>query len=156
MTNDVDGSGATPCSTAVRLPEEGEYVRIYGTLIRSEDVTPKEVVIDYIFEETTARIEGRINGKLVKEYGTFNNFYGKDTCVEAAIKEAKTHQAWLGESNLEFVVVKITSQRRMRPSRLQREEFYAKGIRKMETLPHGCRWNLPDDVEEDVWSSLSQ
>jgi hypothetical protein len=110
--------------------------------------------LDYIFEETSARLEGRINGKVVKEYRTFNNHYGKDTCVKCAIEEAKIQQSWLGESNLEFVVVKITSRTRMRPDRNDRENFYAKGVRAMKSLDYGSRRDLPDDIEEVVWSSL--
>jgi hypothetical protein len=139
----------------VSLPEVGQYVRMYGTLVEVQDVTPKEIVLDYIFEETSARLEGRINGKVVKEFGTLNNFYGKDTCVEQAIQEAKVQQAWLGESNLEFVVVKITTRVRMRPDRNDRENFYAKGVRAMKTLEFGCHRDLPDKIEEDVWSSAS-
>ena len=138
----------------VRLPEVGEYVRQCGTLVEVQDVTPKEIILDYIFEETSARLEGRINGKLVKEYSTFNDHYGKGTCVDHAIREAKHEQRRLGESNLEFVVVKITSRRRMRPNRGQRENFYDTTFRAMEQLQFGCCRDLPDDVEEVVWSSL--
>lgn len=144
------------CSNAPRLPVEGEYVRTCGKLVAIEDVTPKEIVLDYIFEEESARLEGRINGKTVKVYSTFNDYYGEGTCVDSAIKEAKQQEAWLGESNLEFVVVKIISQVRKRPSRGVRENFYDREYRAMETLNNGCRWNLPDDVETVVWSSKSR
>ncbi len=149
-------SATTNCSNAPRVPTEGDYVRMCGTLVAIEDVTPKEIVLDFIFEETEARLEGRINGHVVKEYSTFNNFYGRDTCVESAIKEAKVQEAWIGESNLEFVVVKVTRQVRMRPARDGKENFYAREFREMRTIEHGCRWNLPDEVEEDVWSSKSR
>lgn len=156
MTNDVDGSGATPCSTAVRVPQPGEYVRMYGTLIEVQDVTPKERVYDYIFEEVTARVEGRINGKVIKEFTTFTDFYGKGTCVEHAIREAKEQQTWLGESSMEFVVVKIVSRQRMRPSRDDRENFYDRNFRAMKALECGRCRGMPEEVEEVVWSSLSQ
>ncbi len=144
------------CSSAsVRVPEIGEYVRNCGTLVEVQDVTPKEIVLDYIFEDVSARVEGRINGKVVKEYSTFNEFFGQGTSVDNAIQEAKTQQAWLGESNMEFVVVKITSRGRKRPSRAVRENWYDKGFREMETLAFGCRAGMPDDNEEVVWSSLS-
>jgi hypothetical protein len=149
-------SATTNCSNAPRLPAEGDYVRTYGKLLKIEDVTPKEIVLDYIFEEEEARLEGRINGKTVKVYTTFNNFYGPDTCVESAIKEAKQQEAWLGESNLEFVVVKVVRQVRKRPSLGERENFYDREFRAMETLNHGCRWDLPDEVETVVWSSKSR
>jgi hypothetical protein len=144
----------TTDSKPVKLPEVGDYVRYYGTLVEVQDVTPKEIVLDYIFEDTSARLEGRINGKLVTEYGTFNNHYGQDACVKCAIEEAKVQQSWLGESNLEFVVVKVTTRTRMRPDRNDRENFYAKGFRAMKALDYGCRRDLPDEIEEDVWSSV--
>ena len=139
----------------VRLPEIGEYVRMYGTLVEVQDVTPKEIVLDYVFEDTQAKLVGRINGKNVKEYGTFNDFYGKDTCVAAAIDEAKEQQRFLGESNLEFVVIKVTSRVRMRPTRNERENFYASEFRAMESLPNGSCWNLPEDTVEEVWSRMN-
>jgi hypothetical protein len=138
----------------VKLPDVGEYVRNYGTLVEVEDVTPKDVVLDYIFEDTSARLEARINGKVVKTYGEFNNFYGKDTCVENAIKEARIQQRWLGESNLEFVVVKITSRKRMRPDHGVRENFYDDKFRAMKPLECGAYWDLPPETEEVVWSSV--
>lgn len=144
------------CST-VRLPAVGDHVRMYGTLIEVQDVTPKvEVQHDYIFEDTDARLEMRINGKIVDRVATFNNFYGKDTCVEAAIQEAKEKMRWYGESSMEFVVVKITSRQRMRPDRGQREHFYDSQFRAMSALEYGSKKDLPDDIEEDVWSSLNQ
>lgn len=152
----TDSNDPGDCSNAPRIPSKGDYVRTYGTLVGIEDVTQKEIVLDYIFEETEARLEGRINGRVVKTYSTFSNFYGQDTCVPEAIKEAKTQEAWLGESDMEFVVVKVTRQTRMRPSREAKENFYAREFREMRPREHGCRWNLPDEVEEDVWSSKSR
>jgi hypothetical protein len=137
-----------------KLPEVGEYVRQYGTLVEVQDVTPKEIILDYIFEETSARLEGRINGKVVKEYSTFSDYYGKGTCVQNAIIEAKVQQEWLGESTMEFVVVKITSRVRKRPDRTQKENWYDCQFRAMNNLDFGCRRGMPDDVEEVVWSSL--
>lgn len=151
----TDKSATTNCSSVFRLPEVGDYVRTYGKLVKIEDVTPKEIILDYIFEEEEARIEGRINGKTVKVYSTFNDFYGPGTCVQSAIKEAKRQNEWLGESNLEFVVIKVVSQVRKRPSEHERENFYDKGFRAMNNLNHGCHWNLPDKVETLVWSSKS-
>ncbi len=136
-----------------RIPQIGEYSRHCGTLVEVQDVTPKEIVLDYIFEDTEARLQARINGHVVKDYGTFNNFYGKDTCIELAIREAKKIQEKIGESNLEFVVIKRTFRTRKRPSQRQLENFYDSQFRQMDQLDHGCCWDLPDDREEVVWSS---
>lgn len=149
-TDAAEHSAATDCSP--RIPTVGEYVRMFGTLVEVQDVTPPVVPTkDYIFEDTSARLEARINGKVVKEYGTYNNFYGKDRCVEAAIDEARKQQDWLGESNLEFVVVKVTERCRMRPT--NSEHFYAREFREFKALDHGCKWDLPEETEDDVWSS---
>lgn len=138
----------------VKIPDVGEYVRNYGTLVEIQDVTPKEIVLDYVFEDTSARVEGRINGKVAKEYTTFNNFYGQDSCVQHAIREAKEQRRCLGDSCMEFVVVKVTSRQRMRPERNERENFYDTKYRAMTALECGRCRDLPDDVEEVVWSSL--
>lgn len=140
-------------SNPVRLPKEGEYVRTYGRLVAIEDVTPKEIILDYIFEESDARVDAFINGKLVRSYGVFNNFYGENTCVDHAVKHAKELMERYGESNLEFVVTKFTRQLRMRPDPSERANLYAKEFRAMHSLQCGSRWNLPDEKEEVVWRS---
>jgi hypothetical protein len=140
-------------SKTVRIPEVGEYVRMYGTLVEVQDVTPKEIVLDYVFERTEARLDGLINGKKVKEFGTFNDYYGKETCVKLAITEAQDKIKFFGESNLEFVVVKITRRVRMRPDRQKREYFYDDKFRTMTELEHGRYYDLPGETEEVVWRS---
>lgn len=137
-----------------KLPYVGAYIRNYGTLVKIEDVTPKEVVLDYIFEDTKARLEARINGHVVKVYGTLNNFYGKDSCVANAINDATRIQEKIGESNLEFVVIKVTSQIRMRPSRHNLSSAYDPKVRDMDTIDYGCKRDVAADVEREVWSSL--
>lgn len=138
----------------VRLPAVGESVRMYGKLVKIEVVTPPvEVVRDYVFEFTTAKLEARINGFCIKEHGEFNDFYGDGTCVDAAIRDARSLVGQFGESDLEFVVIKVTSQKRMRPDPDRRENFYADQFRAMETLEYGCCRDLPEDKEEIVWSS---
>ena len=138
-----------------RLPEVGEYVRMKGRLVEVQDVTPKPPPkeVDYIFEDTNARVELRINGKRITEYGTFNNFYGADSCVPSAIEEAKKLMANIGPSDAELVVVKITSQRRMRPRGDREHSLYAPQFIDFQTLSHGACSALPDDTEEVVWSS---
>lgn len=135
-----------------RIPGVGEYVRMYGTLVQTQDVTPPvKTEIDYIFEDTEARIEARINGKVVTTYETFNNFYGKDTCVSSAIAEARKYVERFGKSDLEFVVVQVTERVRMRP--MAKENFYHDEFREFRSLDHGCKWELPEPTEVDVWSS---
>ena len=139
----------------VRLPEVGDEVRSYGKLIAIQDVTPKDVILDYIFEDCEAVLEARINGKKVREYSTFNNFHGPQTCVPNAIKEAELIQRTYGESNLEFVVILKTTQVRMRPDPVCRENVRDREFRAMRQLDYGCRAGLPTTREEEVWSSLT-
>lgn len=134
-----------------RLPVAGEFVRSVGKLVSIEDVTPKEIVLDYIFQGFEARIEARLNGKRIKEFSVHNDFYGLGTCVTHAITEAKEQANFYGPSDLEFVVVKITSHCRKRPSRNERSNFYDEQFRAFQTEATGCKWNLPDDTEEDVF-----
>lgn len=142
-------------STEPRLPEVGEYVRGKGRLVEVQDVT-KPVVpeFDYVFEQQEARIEWRVNGKQIKDGATFNDFYGEGTCVTHAIEQAKSIVHNLGECDVEIVVVKVVSQIRMRPN--GRENFYAKEFRDFKYLESGCAWNLPEPVEEVVWSSKGE
>lgn len=81
----------TPNKPQPRIPAVGEFLRSHGRLVEVQDVTPKPPAptLDYIFEETTARVEGRINGKVIQTYGTFNDYYGEGTCIESAIAVAK-------------------------------------------------------------------
>jgi hypothetical protein len=135
-----------------RLPGVGEYVRMTGTLVKVEDVTPKEVVLDYIFEDTEAKVE-IWNGKyLLEKLSTFNNFYGKDSCVDAAIKLAKETARKLKNPGLDVRVIKRTSQFRARPT--YGKNYHAPEFPVMEGLKFGCRADLPDDKEEIVWSSM--
>jgi hypothetical protein len=136
-----------------RIPEVGEYVRMHGTLVEVQDVTPPPPPVpelDYIFEDTEARIEVLANGRKIKDAGTMNNFYGKDTCVTSAIEDAEKIAAHYGEG-VEVRVVKVTYRTRMRPAR--EENLYAPAFVDFRPLDRGSRWNLPDPVEEVVWSS---
>lgn len=140
-----------PKESQPRIPDTDEYVRTLGRLVEIEDVTPvQRTVLDYVFEETSARIDGRINGKTVKTYGEFNDFYGEGTCIDNAKQEAKVQAEWLGPCNMVFVVVKITARERMRPTRNQ--NLYAPAFVNFQALDYGCKANLPEDKEEDVWS----
>lgn len=135
-----------------RLPVVGEYVRMYGELIEVQDVTPPVTKIeDWIFRDTTARVEMRVNGKCVEAFSEHNNFNAKDACVPNAIASAKKRMAYFGPCDIEFVVIKVTSYKRMRPT--GHAHFYAREFSEFESLPHGACWNAPEDTEEVVWSS---
>lgn len=140
-------------ATETRLPEIGEYARGHGVLVEIQDVTPPPPpvpVLDYIFEESTAKWEVRANGTVLADGETYTDFYGLGTCVEHAVEAAKRYAAELGESSLEVVVVKTTVRYRKRPGR--EENFYDPKFRDFHSLGHGSRWNLPEEVVEEVFS----
>lgn len=131
----------------------GSYVRSLGKLIAIENVTPPVVeVLDYIYLETTARVEARVNGKPIKVFSTFNEFYGEGTAVQQAIKEAKAEAIKAGPSSLEFVVVMVRSHVRKRPSSHRGACFYDTDFRAMETIEHGSKRDLPEDLCMTVFS----
>lgn len=140
--------------TEPRLPTPGEYVRLCGELVDVQDVTPPTVKVeDWIFKETTARVEMRVNGIRIKDCGTFNDFYGKGTCVVTGVAEAQKILINLGATDVELVVVRITSHCRRRPTR--DSSFYDREFFEFKSLPSGSGWNLPEDTEDVVWSSKS-
>jgi hypothetical protein len=132
-----------------RLPTVGESIRLCGKLVEIQDVTPPvTTVLDYVFEVTSATIFIKTNGVVIDERETYNDFCGPPEV--SAIAAAKKLAAQLG-GGVEIVVVRKTELVRKRPT--HRESFYAKGLVEFETISYGCRRNLPDDREEQVWSS---
>ena len=151
-TNDQQLTRYSLAMTKPRIPEVGEYVRSFGTLIDVQDVTPPQAkVTDYIFEDTTATWELRINGRKIQDYSTTCNGGEKDSCVAHAINCAKSLAKSLGKTDAEIVVVKITTRVRMRPN--GREHFYAKEFQEFQPLHYGRHEGLPEEKREDVWSS---
>ena len=141
--------------TDYKMPEIGKFQRNHGTLIKIEDVTlqPRKE-LDYIFESVAARVEIRLNGKLVKTCGTYGDIDGFCSSIPNAIEEAKRLKITYGETDAEFVVVKIVTQRRCRPS--NHENFYEKGYRDFAAKEYGSGVDLPEDKEEVVWSSKEE
>lgn len=143
--------------TAPRLPEIGEFVRHHGRLLAIEDVTPEpppQPVLDYIFEEISARGELRRLGKVVKEIETLNDFYGLETSVRECIREMQEYakaEAIGPDSEVEVVVVRVVSCYRARPK--PSANFYDESFRDFAALDHGSKWTVPDDVETVAWST---
>ena len=140
-----------------RLPEINEYVRGSGILVAVEDVTPDPpppVTKVYIFQEIAASIRLLLNGEMVKDFTTFNDFYGKETSISSAIEEAKKYvrKYKIGPtSDAEIIVVRVVSH--VKKTMTRKENFYDKEFFDFEPLPSGNRWNVPPDTEEIVWSS---
>lgn len=138
-----------------RMPKIGDYIRLRGELVEIQDVTPPPPpvpLLDYIFEDTSATVRAMANGMIVAQHSTFNNWSGRDTCVEAATQYARSlrRRTYKG-TNIEVVVVKITTRYRLRPQR--GDYLYDKEFVRFEYLDSGSSWGMPEDVEEVVWSS---
>ncbi len=139
-----------------RLPEPGEFVRGVGTLREIKTIPPppqpppKTV---YVFEETTAEIQLRLGNKTIQALDTYNDFYGKETSVQAAIDDAREYMRrhrLSKVSDLEVVVVRMVSTAIREPNQLQPENFYDKTFVGFTHSPL-CH---PEQVEtEVVWSS---
>jgi len=137
-----------------RIPNIGERVRLVGTLIRVETPKPIQPPDEYVFENIDARVEMRLGEAVVKDFGTFNDWYGD--AVRSGILEAKQiceHHRIGPTSDNEIVVVKVTTQRRQLLS-LDRDAYtYDKEFRRFSNMAQGGYYDLAPTVEEDVWSS---
>lgn len=142
MSNTID---------APRLPNIGEQIRLCGRLVEIQDVTPPVTqVLDYVFEEVSAAVLVKANGLTLTEGPTFNDFYGPARVP--AVVEAKKLAEMYGPG-VEVVVIEKTQLVRKRPT--GNRSFYAREFIEFESIRHGCRADLPDDREEQVWSSKS-
>lgn len=137
-----------------RLPNVGEFVRHHGKLLEVREIPPPPQpppTKHYIFEEISARTELRMNGRKLKEITTFNDFYGLESCVEAAIEEMKNYakrEKLTPTSEVEAVVIRVVTQFAATPK--DRENFYDGTFTDFEQVrSHG----LADEVERVVWSS---
>lgn len=136
----------------LRIPEVGERLRLTGTLVDIQDVTPPPPAkqLDYVFEEVTARVELAANGHVIDERGTFNDFGG---CAErTAIAEAEKLAKQFGPG-VEVRVVRIVERYRARPNDYDYEDLYNRGFPKFERLQHGYHAGMPEPTETIVWSS---
>ena len=143
-----------------RIPEVGEYVRGAGKLIAVVDSRPvPPPPKDYIFQSICARFEVRRRGKVLDTGSTYNDFYGLETSVAAAIESAKEYVASeeiAPDSELEVVVVRVVEYGRMRPNMRDVDgSVYDRRFRTFDYVQPGCKWDVPEDVETDVWSSRS-
>lgn len=142
-----------------RIPTVGEYVRQVGTLIEIQEIVPDPAPpppVDYIFEETYARIKLMLGGETIKDIEELNEFYGKGTATREALKEAKEYcasRSITSKSELEVVVIEVITQYRARPTNI--ENFYDKRFVDFARLPFGTHRDLPDPIEKVVWSSKS-
>lgn len=137
--------------TGPRLPIVGEHVRGLGTLMEIRDVTPPPPpkAEQYVFQDTHAYAEGRLNGKVLATGPTFNSINGPGTDVEAAKEAARRQAAVIGPSDeIAFVVVQETFQSPVAAARLG-AHFYDKTYRLLERPNRPC--SVPDPCTKDVW-----
>lgn len=136
-----------------RIPKIGEYVRGHGTLVSIQDITPIVNKQDgYIFEYYNATYELRINGKVVSQGNTYNDFYGLETCLETAVGDAKEVAKELSvNSDVEVVVVKITGYSCKIPG--IDKNFYDDKFKGFRGTENGHLADVPESKYEDYWSS---
>jgi len=137
-----------------RIPNIGERVRLVGTLIRVETPKPIQPPDEYVFENIDARVEMRLGEAVVKDFGTFNDWYGD--AVRSGILEAKQiceHHRIGPTSDNEIVVVKVTSQCRQILSRGTEPYLYEKEFRQFCNMSSGGGYGVAPTIEKDVWSS---
>lgn len=142
-----------------RIPGVGDFVRGVGRLVAVQVIPPPPAPppeTDYIFEEITARVELRRQGKRLNSLGTFNDFYGLETSVSEAIKEA---MAWCANnavgpnSELEVVVLRIAAQRRFRLDAEKSDNFYDRRFKSFQNLDRGDTLGVPEPEETLAWTS---
>ena len=137
-----------------RLPKKGEYVKHQGLLIDVKKIQPPipEPIIEYIFEERSARKEIRFkDGTVLNELETLNDFYGLGTGEESSIKELEKYCKDKGideNSDIEAFVVREIDHIVKTPD--NKPNFYDKTFLNFESISHGC---LLKHRELDVWSS---
>lgn len=146
-------------SDALKIPEMGEYVRFIGRLV---DIVPERPQPppkkDYILEEVGADIELRFNGERLKGLGSYSDFYGLETSVETAIKEAKEYAERKGigkDSELEVVVVKEVRRYRARPTNQAIVWTGYRDYAMFQPVDYPD-YGMPEPVRTEVWSSKNE
>ncbi len=137
-----------------RLPEPGEFVRGVGTLREIKTIPPppqpppKTV---YVFEEMTAETQLRLRTYVIQAFSTFNDYYGKETSVQAAIGDAKKYarRHHLSQaSEIEVVVVRRVSCATREIDHDHPANFYDDNFVAFQGAPEHH-----SETEEVVWSS---
>jgi len=139
-----------------KIPTIGEYVKHVGTFIRVEDEEPPPPPIlkkDYIFEEITAHCILMVGNELIKDLGTYNDYYGLNQSVETAIEEMTNYckvRKINKDSNFRVDIVKIVRQFRARP---QKSELMLNYIPFESLDSYRASKGLPEPTETVIWSS---
>lgn len=144
--------------TEPRLPKKGEYVRHQGTLIDIKTIQPPlpEPIIEYIFEERSARKEIRFkDGTVLNELETLNDFYGLGTGEKSAIEEMEEYCKKKGigkDSDIEAFVVREINHVVKKPE--NKPNFYDNTFLNFEESSNQNHYDPIIKHEEiDVWSS---
>lgn len=131
-----------------REPKIGEYVRGRGKLVEIRDVTPPPPPKQFawIFEETTARIDGRVAGKVLKTFCEIRDAGEEGSCVNLAIEEAK--KLAREYPGVTIVVVKVKQLAQMRPEWGECPQDRQFVDLRYTSTPY---FELPEPVEEVVY-----
>lgn len=141
-----------------RMPEVGEYVRGIGRLVSVDDITPEvKQMTGYMFEELSATVEMWMNGNKLKECVTFNDIYGFETCLKAALEEVEDLKKQFGDG-MEFKIIKHTDYGCMMPWH-EGSNFYDSGFRQFKNVEdfrtHYNHLKTPQSKQEEYWSSFT-
>ena len=142
-----------------RIPNVGEFVRTVGRLIDVKEVTPPPPPPppsekQYVFEQICARGEVRLNGEVLKNFGTYTDYYGLETSVEKVTEQMRAYAAANGigpSSELEVVVVRIVSYDLRRVGK--EAGFYDKTYVEFKEIPYSQRMVACCPAVERVWWS---
>ena len=143
----------------METPKIDDYVRCHGVLIAVHEFTPPPPppVKVFVFEEQEARCELRLNGNLLKELQTLDDFYGLGTAVKTAVSEMTEYARREGidaDSALEVVVVKTQNQ--LKTQALDKENFYDKQYCDFDHTSIFPELLLAEMIETVVWSSKNE
>lgn len=140
--------------SALKVPEYGETVRGLGKLVRVDTPPPVYPPDEFIFEKIDATTRVLLNGRHLKDLGSFHDING--TAVANAIAEAQEYVAENGIDNvgpIEVVVEKRTYYTRRWIHPLRACNFYAKEFVGFvfADRPSVGTDPLPEESTEIVW-----
>lgn len=145
---------------ATRFPDVGEFVRGVGTLFETIAVPPPPQpppTTVFVFEVMTAQMRIRVGGKIINTGSTFNDFYGKRTCVEEALKEAESfvRRRNIGpQSDVEVIVVQAITKTNQVLDRREAKNFYDGTFPCFKSYEGYL--DCGNSVETIVWSSRDE
>jgi hypothetical protein len=152
-----------PKEPAPRLPQEGDWIRLTGTMIKKETIQPPPPppTVLYLFEEVSAVVELRSPlGDVLTNVGAFNDYHGEGTATASGVEETEKYivaNALSADGDGVYVaVVEVREYLYLRPSLgNDKGSFHDKEFRQMERVARHIPGAppLPETKRRDVWTS---